>query len=148
MPIPSRTSLTRSARPLTSINLLIGLLSEPKLTDARRQQRSMSLYELLSRIDWLITTLLKISRLDAQDGAVQAGAGQSGGAAQKSCVTLLIPMGCAGRSCSSVRTGLSGRSLVDERGHRQYCEELHGAHPQRGAGLRSRRPKTPCFPKL
>ena len=55
--------------PLTSINLLIGLLSEPKLTDARRQQLIHELYELLSRIDWLITTLLKISRLDA--GTVQ-----------------------------------------------------------------------------
>ena len=51
--------------PLTSINLLIGLLSEPRLTDARRQQLIHELYELLSRIDWLITTLLKISRLDA-----------------------------------------------------------------------------------
>lgn len=55
--------------PLTSINLLIGLLSEPKLTDARRQQLIHELYEMLSRIDWLITTLLKISRLDA--GTVQ-----------------------------------------------------------------------------
>ena len=36
--------------PLTSINLLIGLLSEPKLTDARRQQLIHELYELLSRI--------------------------------------------------------------------------------------------------
>ncbi len=51
--------------PLTSINLLISLLSEPNITDQRRQELARDLYELLSRIDWLVTSLLKISRLDA-----------------------------------------------------------------------------------
>ena len=78
--------------PLTSINLLIGLLSEPKLTDARRQQLIHELYELLSRIDWLITTLLKISRLDA--GTVQFKQEQVSleELLKKACVTLLIPV--------------------------------------------------------
>ena len=84
--------------PLTSINLLIGLLSEPKLTDARRQQLIHELYELLSRIDWLITTLLKISRLDA--GTVQFKQEQVSLAEllKKSCVTLLIPMELRGQA--------------------------------------------------
>ena len=82
--------------PLTSINLLIGLLSEPKLTDVRRQQLIHELYELLSRIDWLITTSEDLTA-GRRHGAVQAGAGQSGGAAQKSCVTLLIPMELRGQ---------------------------------------------------
>lgn len=51
--------------PLTSINLLVSLLSEQDITPARRQQLSHELYELLSRIEWLITALLKMSRLDA-----------------------------------------------------------------------------------
>lgn len=51
--------------PLTSINLLISLMSEPDITDERRGELSRELYTLLSRIDWLITTLLKISKLDA-----------------------------------------------------------------------------------
>lgn len=51
--------------PLTSINLLVSFLSEPDITEERRQKLSHELYELLDRIDWLITTLLKISRLDA-----------------------------------------------------------------------------------
>ena len=117
--------------PLTSINLLIGLLSEPELTDARRQQLIHELYELLSRIDWLITTLLKISRLDAGNGAVQAGAGQSGGTAQK---VLCDPA----HSHGAARAGAAhpcgrrfpGRFFVELRSHRQYCEELHGAHPR------------------
>ncbi len=55
--------------PLTSINLLVQLLSEPKLDEERRQQLIRDLYGLLSRIDWLIITLLKISKLDA--GTIQ-----------------------------------------------------------------------------
>lgn len=55
--------------PLTSINLLVSLLSEPNITEERRQDIHRELQELLARIDWLITTLLKISKLDA--GTVQ-----------------------------------------------------------------------------
>ncbi len=55
--------------PLTSINLLVNFLSEPNITDDRRIQLTHELYSLLSRIDWLITALLKISKLDA--GTVQ-----------------------------------------------------------------------------
>lgn len=55
--------------PLTSINLLVQLLREPNLTEERKLSLARELLELLSRIDWLITTLLKISKLDA--GTVQ-----------------------------------------------------------------------------
>ncbi len=55
--------------PLTSINLLVNFLAEPNISDDRRMQLTHELYGLLSRIDWLITALLKISKLDA--GTVQ-----------------------------------------------------------------------------
>lgn len=55
--------------PLTSINLLVQFLSEPNIEEERRIKLTHELLGLLSRIDWLITTLLKISRLDA--GTVQ-----------------------------------------------------------------------------
>ncbi len=55
--------------PLTSINLLVNFLSEPNISDDRRLKLTHELYGLLSRIDWLITALLKISKLDA--GTVQ-----------------------------------------------------------------------------
>lgn len=51
--------------PLTSINLLVSFLAEQDITSERRQQLSHELYEQLSRIEWLITALLKMSRLDA-----------------------------------------------------------------------------------
>ena len=55
--------------PLTTINLLVEFLSQPDLEEERRPQLTRELFELLGRIDWLITTLLKISKLDA--GTVQ-----------------------------------------------------------------------------
>ena len=55
--------------PLTSINLLVSFLSESDIAEEKRQKTIRELYELLSRIDWLITTLLKISKLDA--GTIQ-----------------------------------------------------------------------------
>lgn len=55
--------------PLTSINLLLELLSDPAISAARHQELTRELYDLLSRIDWLIITLLKLSKLDA--GTVQ-----------------------------------------------------------------------------
>lgn len=51
--------------PLTSINILVSMLSEPDLTYEKREQTVQKLYGLLSRIDWLITALLKLSKLDA-----------------------------------------------------------------------------------
>lgn len=55
--------------PLTSINLIIELLSNPMTKEERKPQLIHELQILLSRIDWLIATLLKMSKLDA--GAVQ-----------------------------------------------------------------------------
>lgn len=55
--------------PLTSVNLLVSFLSEADISDVERRKFSQELYDQLSRIDWLITALLKISRLDA--GIVQ-----------------------------------------------------------------------------
>ena len=51
--------------PLTSINILVSMLSDPDMTYEKREQTIHKLYGLLSRIDWLITTLLKMSKLDA-----------------------------------------------------------------------------------
>lgn len=83
--------------PLTSINLLVERLSASGLTDECRHRLTNELYELLDRIDWLITTLLKISRLDA--GTVQFKQEQVSleELLKKSCVTLLISMELRGQ---------------------------------------------------
>lgn len=55
--------------PLTSINLILSFLSKPDLPVERRLQLTKDLEKMVSHIDWLVNTLLKISRLDA--GTVQ-----------------------------------------------------------------------------
>lgn len=55
--------------PLTSMVLLVNLLSKPSLSDAQRMGYVKNLANLNTRMQWLIETLLKISRLDA--GVVQ-----------------------------------------------------------------------------
>ncbi len=51
--------------PLTSSNLILSLLREQNLPVPRRQQLTQELAQLLSRIDWLVESLLKISKMDA-----------------------------------------------------------------------------------
>lgn len=51
--------------PLTSINLIVSRLSSQELTIDKRKQLLMELDVLLAHIDWLIQSLLKISKLDA-----------------------------------------------------------------------------------
>lgn len=51
--------------PLTSANLLLSLLSDDGIDEQRRKDILRELYSLLSRIEWLITVLLKMSKIDA-----------------------------------------------------------------------------------
>ena len=83
--------------PLTSINLLVQLLSAPNLTDERRQQLTHELYGLLSRIEWLITALLKISKLDAGTVQFKAEKVSLETLINKSCSTLLVPIELRGQ---------------------------------------------------
>ena len=83
--------------PLTSINLLVQLLSAPNLSDERRQELTHELYGLLSRIDWLITTLLKISKLGAGTVQFKAEKVSLETLINKSCSTLLVPIELCGQ---------------------------------------------------
>ncbi|MDD6339256.1 MAG: HAMP domain-containing sensor histidine kinase [Butyrivibrio sp.] len=51
--------------PLTSISLIADFMTKPDLDEECRIQYAQQLFDLLDRIDWLINTLLKISKLDA-----------------------------------------------------------------------------------
>ena len=51
--------------PLTSMNLIVIFLSEENLDDDRRISLTKELFSLLSKIEWLINSLLKISKIDA-----------------------------------------------------------------------------------
>ena len=51
--------------PLTSMNLTTSMLRKANLTDERRMELTGELRILLTRTEWLVETLLKISKLDA-----------------------------------------------------------------------------------
>ena len=83
--------------PLTSINLLVERLSASGLTDECRHQLANELYGLLDRIDWLITTLLKISKLDAGTVQFNKETVSLEMLINKSCAPLLIPIELRGQ---------------------------------------------------
>lgn len=58
--------------PLTSLRLVASMLSGEDLTEDQRLELLRELHSLLGRLDWLIETMLKLSRLDA--GTVQMAA--------------------------------------------------------------------------
>ena len=78
--------------PLTSINLLVGMLSESNISDEERMKLMHELLSLLSRVDWLITTLLKISKLDAGTVQFKKETISLNELIRKSTETLLIPI--------------------------------------------------------
>lgn len=51
--------------PLTSMNLTVSMLSKSDLTAAERTRLMFELKQRLARIDWLVETLLKLSKIDA-----------------------------------------------------------------------------------
>lgn len=51
--------------PLTSMNLTASMLRSPDLSTEKRSALARELQNLLNRTDWLVETLLKLSKLDA-----------------------------------------------------------------------------------
>lgn len=51
--------------PMTAMNLAVTMLRSPELENAKRMELTAELRNQLQRIDWLVETLLKISKLDA-----------------------------------------------------------------------------------
>lgn len=58
--------------PLTSINLIVTLLAADAVSDARRLELTRELKMLLRRIDWMVESLLKMSKIDAGTALFQA----------------------------------------------------------------------------
>ena len=57
--------------PLTSIGLIVAMLGQPDLPLERKRELLSQLNQLLSRTDWLVEALLKLSKLDAGTAVFQ-----------------------------------------------------------------------------
>ncbi|MBQ8849183.1 MAG: HAMP domain-containing histidine kinase [Clostridia bacterium] len=86
--------------PLTSINLIVSFLSEPDLSEEKRIELTHELFSLLSRIDWLITALLKISKLDAGTVQFKHESLSLSELIQKSVSPVLVPIELRGQELS------------------------------------------------
>ncbi|HPD00810.1 MAG TPA: HAMP domain-containing sensor histidine kinase [Acetivibrio sp.] len=77
---------------LTSINILISLLSKTNLSEERRLEIVREIEMLLIRIDWLISALLKMSRLDAGTVKLQRKTVSVAELIKQSVAPIAIPM--------------------------------------------------------
>ncbi|MCL1910052.1 MAG: ATP-binding protein [Kiritimatiellaeota bacterium] len=60
--------------PMTSLHMLCSFLAKPNLDTQQRTEFSHELESLLNRMDWLLSTLLKISKIDAGTAVFQKDA--------------------------------------------------------------------------
>ena len=78
--------------PLTSMHLILSLMRQPDLNEERRIVHQKELSRLLARIDWLITALLKMSRLDAGTVRFTRDEIRVSALIEQAVAPLLIPM--------------------------------------------------------
>lgn len=83
--------------PLTSINIISSMLIRPELSDEKRVQYAKELRALLIRIDWLVDSLLKMSKLDAGTANLKKTRVNLKELIQKASEPLAIPMELRGQ---------------------------------------------------
>lgn len=78
--------------PLTTVNMITTFLAEPGLDSKRRIELTQELRTLLSRVDWLLTSLLKISKIEAGTAVFAPGAVPAGRLVADAASPLLVPL--------------------------------------------------------
>lgn len=78
--------------PLTTMNLLVSLMKKQETTEEEKRDHLNELESLLNRMEWLILSLLKMSRLDADTVRFQKETLPVKTMIQKAAAPLLIPM--------------------------------------------------------
>lgn len=78
--------------PLTSMSLILTMLREPEVSSERRRHLLRELTMLLSRMDWLIDALLKLSRMDAGTVSFYPAQIPAQRLVEDAAAPLLIPM--------------------------------------------------------
>ena len=116
--------------PLTTMNLTIGLLQEKDLSKERRAALTRELNALLSRTEWLVEALLKLSRLDAEAVVMAKEEISVRELTEKAAGPLLIPL--------ELKGFVFRRPELDGRSARQYSQKLRKLyaggrqHPDQG----------------
>lgn len=78
--------------PLTSMFMMTDLLCDAELPDEKRREFTGRLRAQLERIQWLVASLLKLSKLDARTVTFKPAAVPAKTLLEKACAPLLIPI--------------------------------------------------------
>lgn len=78
--------------PLTSMMVMVDLLKDENLPADKRKQFTSQIYAQLERIEWLVTSLLTISKLDADVIEMKQVRIKAGDLIQSAVEPVLIPM--------------------------------------------------------
>jgi len=78
--------------PLTSMRVMVDLLRDPNLSNEKRQEFTTQINTQLERIEWLVSSLLKMSRLDAGVVSMKKEKIEARRLIENALQPLLIPM--------------------------------------------------------
>lgn len=104
--------------PLTTMLLILGMMREPELSKAQRMEYVQELCGLLSRMQWMLETLLSLSRLEAGAITFQTEALRVSELIQAALEPLSIAIELKN---ITVSTHIEGEPVFQ--GDRQYCTE-------------------------
>ncbi len=93
------------AIPLTSMNLLVSMLGEEDLPYDRRLSMTRELRRQLERVQWLVETLLKLSKIDAGTAQFRSDLVSVAELIEKAAQPLRIPMELREQSFTVHKTG-------------------------------------------
>lgn len=86
--------------PLTSMTVMADLLSDPDLPPAKRTEFTYHIRIQLERIDWLVSSLLKLSKMDAKTIQFKKDPILMKNLIQKALEPVMIPMDIKGQTVS------------------------------------------------
>ncbi|WP_424163404.1 sensor histidine kinase [Bacillus amyloliquefaciens] len=104
--------------PLTSMMVMADLLSDPDLSDEKRTEFTRNIRIQLERIDWLVSSLLKLSKIDAKTVQFKKEHIKAENLIQKALEPVLIPMDIKEQTVS-----IKGEEMVTFRGDLNWTAE-------------------------
>lgn len=99
--------------PLTALNLTVTLLAAEDITPERRRELMRELRRLLSRMDWLVESLLEMSKLDAGTIPFQRMPLSAAELVRRAAAPLAVPMEVRGEH---LETDVGGEMLLCDPG--------------------------------
>lgn len=124
--------------PLTAINLTLSMLGREGLPEQERRALLQELRRLVTRMEWLVETLLKMSRIDAGAVSFREESCRAADIIRRAAQPLAVPMELRGITLETAgrRGVLHRRRCLERRGPGKRAEKLYGARGILHPGIR------------